>query len=60
MQFFGRYIGTVRRTGLTWVIPLSTRRRVSVRVRNFETNAPPGRVKRSQPVGCWSATQAHR
>ncbi|MGZ8802827.1 MAG: SPFH domain-containing protein [Mycobacterium sp.] len=39
VQFFGRYIGTVRRTGLTWVIPLSTRRRVSVRVRNFETNA---------------------
>ena len=39
VQFFGRYIGTVRRTGLTWVVPLSTRRRVSVRVRNFETNA---------------------
>jgi hypothetical protein len=39
VQFFGRYIGTVRRTGLTWVVPLSTRKRVSVRVRNFETNA---------------------
>ena len=39
VQFFGRYIGTVRRTGLTWVVPLSTRRRVSVRVRSFETNA---------------------
>ncbi|HEY5881889.1 MAG TPA: SPFH domain-containing protein [Nakamurella sp.] len=38
VQFFGRYIGTVRRTGLTWVVPLSTKRRVSVRVRNFETN----------------------
>ncbi len=38
VQFFGRYIGTVRRTGLTWVMPLSTHRRVSVRVRNFETN----------------------
>ena len=38
VQFFGRYIGTVRRTGLTWVVPLSTHRRVSVRVRNFETN----------------------
>jgi regulator of protease activity HflC (stomatin/prohibitin superfamily) len=38
VQFFGRYIGTVRRPGLAWVIPLSTRRRVSVRVRNFETN----------------------
>lgn len=39
VQFFGRYVGTVRRTGLTWVIPFSTRRRVSVRVNNFETNA---------------------
>jgi regulator of protease activity HflC (stomatin/prohibitin superfamily) len=38
VQFFGRYIGTVRRPGLAWVVPLSTRRAVSVRVRNFETN----------------------
>ncbi|WP_308466340.1 SPFH domain-containing protein [Rathayibacter soli] len=38
IQFFGRYSGTVRQTGLSWVIPLSTRRSVSVRVRNFETN----------------------
>jgi hypothetical protein len=38
VQFFGRYIGTVRRTGMSMVVPLSTRRSVSVRVRNFETN----------------------
>lgn len=38
VQFFGRYVGTVRRTGLVLTIPLSTRRNVSVRVRNFETN----------------------
>ena len=38
VQFFGRYIGTVRRPGLAWIVPLSTRRSVSVRVRNFETN----------------------
>ncbi len=37
VQFFGRYVGTVRRTGLSWTLPLSTRRGVSVRVRNFET-----------------------
>jgi regulator of protease activity HflC (stomatin/prohibitin superfamily) len=37
VQFFGRYIGTARRTGLVWLVPLSTRRTVSVRVRNFET-----------------------
>ena len=38
IQFFGRYIGTVRRAGLWWVLPLTVRRGVSVRVRNFETN----------------------
>ncbi|MEI2765890.1 MAG: SPFH domain-containing protein [Dermatophilaceae bacterium] len=37
VQFFGRYVGTVRRTGLTMVTPFTTRRRVSVRVNNFET-----------------------
>ncbi|MDO9398011.1 MAG: SPFH domain-containing protein [Herbiconiux sp.] len=38
VQFFGRYVGTVRRTGMSMVMPLSTRHSVSVRVRNFETN----------------------
>ncbi|MEL7978277.1 SPFH domain-containing protein [Isoptericola sp. F-RaC21] len=38
VQLFGRYLGTVRRTGLVLTVPLSTRRRVSVRVRNFETS----------------------
>lgn len=37
VQFFGRYVGTLRAQGLSWVLPLTTRRMVSVRVRNFET-----------------------
>jgi hypothetical protein len=37
VQFFGQYIGTVRRTGLVWLLPLTTRRNLSVRVQNFET-----------------------
>ncbi|HEY1971325.1 MAG TPA: SPFH domain-containing protein [Pseudonocardia sp.] len=37
VQFFGRYVGTVSRPGFWWVLPLTVRRRVSVRVRNFET-----------------------
>jgi len=41
VQFFGRYIGTVDRAGFWWVAPLTVRRRVSQRVRNFET----GRLK---------------
>ena len=38
VQFFGSYVGTVRRPGLWSVLPLTMRRGVSVRVRNFETN----------------------
>jgi regulator of protease activity HflC (stomatin/prohibitin superfamily) len=38
VQFFGRYVGTVRRQGLVMVPPLTTRQSVSVRVRNFETH----------------------
>jgi regulator of protease activity HflC (stomatin/prohibitin superfamily) len=41
IQFFGRYVGTVLRPGFWWVLPLTVRRKVSVRVRNFET----GRLK---------------
>src|SRR5262249_51778569 len=37
VQFFGWYVGTVRRQGLWWVLPLTRHRSVSVRVRNFET-----------------------
>lgn len=38
VQFFGEYVGTVPRAGFWWVLPLTRRRTVSVRVRNFETN----------------------
>ena len=37
VQFFGRYLGTIRRTGLSMTVPLSTKTQVSVRVNNFET-----------------------
>ncbi len=37
VSLFGRYTGTVRATGLRWVNPLTTRRKVSTRVRNHET-----------------------
>lgn len=38
LQFFGRYIGTVRRTGLQMTLPLTSKKVVSVKVRNFETH----------------------
>jgi regulator of protease activity HflC (stomatin/prohibitin superfamily) len=37
VRFFGSYVGTVRRTGLWWIVPLADRRTLSIRVRNFET-----------------------
>ncbi len=37
-QFFGRYLGTIRKQGLLMTVPLTTKKRVSVKVRNFETN----------------------
>jgi regulator of protease activity HflC (stomatin/prohibitin superfamily) len=38
VQFFGRYIGSVADAGFQWVLPLTTKRRVTLRVRNFETS----------------------
>lgn len=38
IQFFGRYIGTIRHTGLRTIPPLSNPTKVSIKVRNFETN----------------------
>ncbi|GAA2453419.1 SPFH domain-containing protein [Streptomyces macrosporus] len=37
VQLFGRYTGTVRQDGLRWVNPLTTRTKISTRVRNHET-----------------------
>ncbi|AKG45044.1 SPFH domain-containing protein [Streptomyces xiamenensis] len=37
VQFFGRYSGTIRKDGLRWVNPLTTRTKISTRVRNHET-----------------------
>jgi hypothetical protein len=38
VRFFGSYAGTVRHTGLWWIVPFADRRSLSIRVRNFETN----------------------
>ncbi|MGF1428011.1 SPFH domain-containing protein [Kitasatospora sp. LaBMicrA B282] len=39
VSLFGRYLGTVRTTGLCWVNPFTKRQRVSTRIRNHETSA---------------------
>ncbi|EYT84231.1 MULTISPECIES: SPFH domain-containing protein [unclassified Streptomyces] len=37
VQLFGRYRGTIREDGLRWVNPLTSREKISTRVRNHET-----------------------
>ena len=37
LQLFGKYAGTVRLAGLRWTNPFYSRRRISLRVRNFES-----------------------
>ncbi|MFF0778554.1 SPFH domain-containing protein [Streptomyces sp. NPDC003720] len=41
LGLFGRYRGTVRRTGLLWVNPLLRRRRVDVRLRHWRSEVMP-------------------
>jgi regulator of protease activity HflC (stomatin/prohibitin superfamily) len=37
LQFFGDYVGTAKQAGLRWANPLFTKKRISLRVRNFES-----------------------
>jgi regulator of protease activity HflC (stomatin/prohibitin superfamily) len=37
VTLFGVYKGTLKRSGFWWVNPLTTRRKLSLRVRNFES-----------------------
>ena len=38
LQFLGRYVGTIRKPGLQLTTPFTSKRRVSVKVNNFETH----------------------
>jgi regulator of protease activity HflC (stomatin/prohibitin superfamily) len=47
LQFFGDYVGTARTPGLRWANPLYSKKKVSVRTRNFET----GKLKVNDNTG---------
>src|SRR5690606_2832592 len=47
VSLFGRYIGTVKENGLRWNNPFFSKRKVSLRVRNFES----GRLKVNELEG---------
>jgi regulator of protease activity HflC (stomatin/prohibitin superfamily) len=38
LQLFGDYVGTAKRDGLRWANPFFTKKRISLRVRNFESS----------------------
>jgi regulator of protease activity HflC (stomatin/prohibitin superfamily) len=50
IQLFGRYVGTVHEPGLKWANPFFTKRKISVRVRNFETAKLKVNDKRGTPI----------
>src|SRR3972149_6242532 len=37
LQLFGSYVGSVKTAGFHWANPLFSKRRISLRIRNFET-----------------------
>ncbi len=47
---FGDYVGTDRKTGLRWVLPWYTRKKVSVRARNVTSDRLKVNDKRGNPV----------
>ena len=50
LQLFGDYKGTVKTPGLRWANPFYTKKRISLRVRNFETAKLKVNDKRGNPI----------
>lgn len=50
LQLFGNYVGTEKRPGLRWANPLYTKRRVSLRIRNFESDKLKVNDNRGNPI----------
>jgi regulator of protease activity HflC (stomatin/prohibitin superfamily) len=50
VTLFGNYAGSMRRTGLWWVSPFTSRRRLSMRVRNFESAKLKVNDKHGNPI----------
>lgn len=48
---FGKYVGSVKESGFFWVNPLYVRKRVSLRIRNFETGSITTPEKRDWVAG---------
>jgi len=54
LQLFGKYVGTVKASGLRWSNPFYLKHKISLRVRNFETGKLKVNDSNSNPIeiGC--------
>jgi hypothetical protein len=50
LQLFGKYAGTAKIAGLRWANPFYTRRKISMRVRNFESSHLKVNDKEGNPI----------
>ncbi len=50
LQLFGKYVGSVKMPGLRYANPFYTKRKVSVRIRNFETGKLKVNDRNSNPI----------
>jgi len=50
LQLFGKYVGTVKRSGLRWANPFYAKSSVSLRVRNFESSKLKVNDKNGNPI----------
>ncbi len=50
LQLFGRYVGTTKRAGFHWANPFLTKKRISLRVRNFESQKLKVNDKDGNPI----------
>ena len=50
LTLFGRYVGSVRESGLWWANPFYAKKRISLRVRNFETGKLKVNDSHSNPI----------
>ncbi len=50
LQLFGKYVGTVKNSGLRWANPFYSKSRVSLKVRNFESGRLKVNDKNGNPI----------
>ena len=65
LLLFGKYVGTIKRNGLFWVNPLYTKKRISLRASNFDSERLKVNDKLGNPVMIstilvWRVTDTYR